>query len=52
MKTIAVSGSTGSVGLNALSIVRTHPGYFRIAALAAKKNADELYKQAVEFKPA
>ncbi len=51
MKTIAVLGSTGSVGLNALRIVRAHPGRFRIAALAAKKNAEDLYKQAVEFKP-
>ncbi len=52
MKTIAVLGSTGSVGLNSLRIVRTHPGHFRIAALAAKQNAEELYRQAVEFRPA
>ena len=52
MKTIAVLGSTGSVGQNALRIVRTHADHFRIAALAAKKNADELYRQALEFRPA
>ncbi|MBP9865723.1 MAG: 1-deoxy-D-xylulose-5-phosphate reductoisomerase [Candidatus Omnitrophica bacterium] len=51
MKQIAVLGSTGSVGLNALRIVRTHPDQFRVAALAVRKSAEELYKQALEFKP-
>ena len=52
MKQIAVLGSTGSVGLNSLRIVRTHPDQFRVIALAVRKNAEELYKQALEFKPA
>ncbi len=51
MKQIAVLGSTGSVGLNALRIVRTHPSQFRIAALAARRSAEALYKQALEFRP-
>lgn len=51
MKSIAVLGSTGSVGLNALRIVRTHPDKFRVAALAARQSAEALYKQAVEFRP-
>lgn len=51
MKRIAILGSTGSVGLNALRIVRAHPDQFRIVSLAVRKNAEELYKQALEFKP-
>lgn len=51
MKQIAVLGSTGSVGLNALRIVRTHPDQFQVTALAVRKSAEELYKQALEFKP-
>ena len=51
MKKIAILGSTGSVGLNTLEIVRAHPKHFRVKALAAKKNADKLYAQAKEFRP-
>lgn len=51
MKQIAVLGSTGSIGLNALRIVRTHPSKFRVVSMAVRKNAEELYKQALEFKP-
>ena len=51
MKNIAVLGSTGSVGLSTLQIVRTHPKKFRVRALAAKKNAAALLEQAREFRP-
>lgn len=51
MKTIAVVGSTGSIGEKVLEVVRAHPTRFRVAALAAKKNAALLLKQAKEFKP-
>ncbi len=51
MKTLSLLGSTGSIGLNTLKIVRTHPECFRVAALAAKQNSRLLYRQAVEFRP-
>lgn len=51
MKNISILGSTGSVGLSTLAIVRNHPERFRVRALAAKKNAAALLKQAREFKP-
>ena len=51
MKTIAVVGSTGSIGQNVLEIVRTHPDRFRVAALAARRNTEILLKQAREFRP-
>ncbi len=50
-KKIAIIGSTGSIGLSTLSLVRTHPDQFKVAALAAKQNVELLFKQAVEFKP-
>lgn len=51
MKNISIIGSTGSIGLSTLQIVRTHPGHFRVRALAVKKNVEALAQQAREFKP-
>ena len=51
MKQISIIGSTGSIGLSTLQVLRAHPGKFKIITLAAKSNAEELYKQAIEFKP-
>ncbi len=51
MKNISILGSTGSIGLSTLQIVRTHPKHFRVRALAVKKNIDQLVLQAKEFKP-
>ena len=51
VKNIAILGSTGSVGRSTLAIVRTHPENFRVRALAAKKNAEGLLAQALEFRP-
>ena len=50
MKTIAVLGSTGSIGTQALDVARWR-GY-RVVGLAAGTNADLLVKQAQEFRPA
>ncbi|WP_443943781.1 1-deoxy-D-xylulose-5-phosphate reductoisomerase [Pedobacter sp. AW1-32] len=52
MKRITILGSTGSVGTQALEVVRDHPGVFKIAVLSALKNAALLIQQAIEFKPA
>lgn len=51
MKTIAILGSTGSIGESTLKIVRLHPDSFRVAALAARKNIRLLEEQAHEFHP-
>ncbi len=48
---LAVMGSTGSIGLNALQVVREHPEHFRVLGLAAGNNLQLLAKQAAEFKP-
>ncbi len=51
MKNIAILGSTGSIGTQALEIVRMYPEKFNIVGLAAKCNAKLLLKQIIEFKP-
>ncbi len=52
MKNIAILGSTGSIGTQALEIVRMYPGRFKVVGIAAKSNAELLLKQIIEFKPA
>ena len=51
MKNIALLGSTGSIGKNALDVARSFPGEFKVIALTAKSDIDTLYAQAREFKP-
>lgn len=51
MKTISLLGSTGSIGRNVLAIVRQFPDRFKIAALSAGTNIDELKRQVMEFSP-
>ena len=51
MKTIAILGSTGSIGTQALDVVRQMPSLFQVEVLTAHSNADLLIQQAKEFKP-
>ena len=50
-KGIAILGSTGSIGTQALDVVREHPGHFQVELLTAGRNADLLIAQALEFTP-
>lgn len=50
-KRIAVMGSTGSIGTQALEVIRDHPEHFTAEVLVAHSNADLLITQALEFKP-
>ncbi|MGK6350911.1 1-deoxy-D-xylulose-5-phosphate reductoisomerase [Parapedobacter sp. DT-150] len=50
-KQIALLGATGSVGTQALEIVRAHPDRFEIQVLTAATNAQLLIQQALEFRP-
>ncbi|MGB1293942.1 MAG: 1-deoxy-D-xylulose-5-phosphate reductoisomerase [Flavobacteriales bacterium] len=50
-KRIAILGSTGSIGTQALEVVRECPEYFEIEVLTAGNNAKLLLEQALEFKP-
>ena len=51
-RTIAILGSTGSIGCTALEFIRLHRERFRIGALAGAKNIALLARQAAEFRPA
>ncbi len=42
MKTLTILGATGSIGQSTLDIVRRHPGRFRIEALVANANVEQL----------
>lgn len=50
-KKIAILGSTGSIGTQALSVIRQHPDLFEASVLTAGRNADLLISQAREFIP-
>lgn len=50
-KNIAILGSTGSIGTQALDVVQKNSDKFQIEVLTANNNADLLIKQAKEFKP-
>ncbi len=52
MKTIAILGSTGSIGTQTLDVVRQHKDDFRVSALSAGNNIELLERQIREFHPA
>jgi 1-deoxy-D-xylulose-5-phosphate reductoisomerase len=49
MTGVAILGSTGSIGTQALDVIRGHRADYRVVALAAGRNADLLAAQASEF---
>lgn len=51
MKKILLLGSTGSIGLSALEIVRSMPDQFEITGLSVNNNIHKLEEQINEFKP-
>ena len=52
MKNIAILGSTGSIGTQALEVIRQNPERFKVFVLTANNNAELLIRQALEFNPA
>lgn len=52
MKSLALLGSTGSIGRNVCAVLRQVPGRFRVVALAAGRNLELLARQVREFAPA
>lgn len=51
MKRLTILGSTGSIGVNCLKVVETHPSAFEVVYLAAHRNIELLYQQAQRFHP-
>ncbi len=51
MKKIAILGSTGSIGVNALRVIQANPEKYQVTALAAGKNIRLLLEQIKRFRP-
>lgn len=52
MKSIAILGSTGTIGVNALNVVRQFPKRFKVNGLVAGRRFEVLAQQIIEFSPA
>ncbi len=50
-KGVAILGSTGSIGTQALEVIQEHPDLFQVEVLTAQRNAELLIAQAIQFKP-
>ncbi|GAB3738750.1 1-deoxy-D-xylulose-5-phosphate reductoisomerase [Spirosoma lituiforme] len=48
---IAILGSTGSIGTQAVEVIKSHPDQFQVEVLTTNNNADLLIQQAVDLKP-
>jgi len=51
MQKLTVLGSTGSIGVSTLDVMRRHPDRYRAVALCGHTQVDRLYSQCIEFKP-
>jgi 1-deoxy-D-xylulose-5-phosphate reductoisomerase len=51
MKSLAILGSTGSIGCSSLDVVAAFPDRFRVVALAAGRSIEKLAEQAARFRP-
>jgi 1-deoxy-D-xylulose-5-phosphate reductoisomerase len=50
-KRVAILGSTGSIGTQALDVIAANPHIFEVEVLTAQNNADLLIEQSLQFKP-
>ena len=51
MQKLTILGSTGSIGVSTLDVVRRHPERYRVLALCAHRQVDKLFAQCIEFQP-
>ncbi|MDD5895035.1 MAG: 1-deoxy-D-xylulose-5-phosphate reductoisomerase, partial [Prevotellaceae bacterium] len=51
-KQIAILGSTGSIGTQALEVIEEHSDLYEVYCLTANNKVEELARQALKFKPA
>ena len=50
-KRVALLGSTGSIGVQTLEVIKSHSQRFEVEVLTAQNNADLLIQQALDFGP-
>jgi 1-deoxy-D-xylulose-5-phosphate reductoisomerase len=48
---VAVLGSTGSIGVSTLDVLRRHPDRYQVAALSANRNVSRLLEQCLAHRP-
>ena len=51
VQTLTILGSTGSIGVSTLDVIRKHPQRYRVEALCAHTQVDRLFEQCIEFAP-
>lgn len=51
VKKLTILGSTGSIGVSTLDVVRRHPERYQVVALCAHSQLDLLFEQCLEFRP-
>lgn len=51
MKRILILGSTGSIGISTLSVIKQNPSDFKVVGLSTNSNIGVLYRQIKEFHP-
>ena len=50
-KNIVILGSTGSIGVNAIDVIKQHPEKFNVIAISTNQSIDLIIQQAKELKP-
>lgn len=51
VQNLTILGSTGSIGVSTLDVIRQHPQRYRVVALCAHSQLDRLFDQCLEFRP-
>ena len=51
VQNLTILGSTGSIGVSTLDVIRRHPRRYRVVALCAHSQIDRLFEQCLEFRP-
>ena len=51
VRKLTILGSTGSIGVSTLDVIRLHPARYRVIALCAHSQVDLLFDQCIEFQP-
>ncbi|XQW86179.1 1-deoxy-D-xylulose-5-phosphate reductoisomerase [Thalassotalea piscium] len=50
-RNVCILGSTGSIGVSTLDVIRLHPSLFNVVSLSARASVDLMLEQCIEFKP-
>ena len=50
-RNVCILGSTGSIGVNTLDVIRLHRDKFKVVSLSASTSVDTLFQQCIEFEP-